>query len=172
MSERTPRSTTDSERPVRPRGTAKDRALRLLGVRDRSRRELERRLLRAGFEQEDIASALDGLTAAGLIDDERFASAVVEHARSGRLAGRRSVMSSLLASGVDRGLAEEAASTLADGESGRARALAERHAARLGAGDPEKAFRRISGLLLRRGFDPATAYAAARRALERPEPDD
>src|SRR5256885_1716158 len=37
-----------SERPVRPRGTAKDRALRLLAVRDRSRREIERRLLSAG----------------------------------------------------------------------------------------------------------------------------
>src|SRR5438309_11769665 len=44
---------SDSERPVRPRGTAKDRALRLLGVRDRSHKELERRLLRAGFEPED-----------------------------------------------------------------------------------------------------------------------
>src|SRR5439155_6918820 len=52
---------TRSERPVRPRGTAKDRALRLLGVRDRSRRELEVRLLRAGFERDDIDRALEEL---------------------------------------------------------------------------------------------------------------
>src|SRR5437870_3520931 len=86
--ERTPRSerspAAHSERPVRPRGTAKDRALRLLGVRDRSRRELERRLLQAGFDREDIDQALDTLTAAGLIDDERFAAAVVEHAMTAR----------------------------------------------------------------------------------------
>src|SRR5438552_5996519 len=97
---------TKSERPVRPRGTSKDRALRLLGVRDRSRRELERRLTRAGFEPEEIAEALDALAAAGLIDDARFAGAVVEHARTGRVAGRRAVLSGLLAKGVDRDTAE------------------------------------------------------------------
>src|SRR5436309_7523878 len=49
------------ERPVRPRGTAKDRALRLLGVRERSRRELERRLGQAGFEPEEIEETLEDL---------------------------------------------------------------------------------------------------------------
>jgi len=160
------------ERPVRPRGTAKDRALRLLGVRDRSRRELERRLLQAGFEQEEVAVALDALTAAGLIDDRRFAAAVTEHARTGRVAGRRSVVSSLLAKGVDRDTAERAAESLTPGETDRAEALASRQAARLRGVDPEKAFRRISGLLLRRGFAPGTAYAAARRAMGHPEEED
>src|SRR2546423_8251380 len=102
MSERTPRSESDSERPVRPRGTAKDRALRLLGVRDRSRRELEVRLLRAGFEPYDVDRALEDLAAAGLIDDERFAAAVVEHAMSNRMAGSRAVMSNLMSKGVER----------------------------------------------------------------------
>src|SRR5947209_5787543 len=147
MSERTPRSESDSERPVRPRGTAKDRALRLLRVRDRSRRELERRLLRAGFEPEEVAAALEDLTAVGLIDDERFAAAVAEHARSGRIAGRRAVMSSLMASGVDRETAERASGSLEDGETERAQALADRQAAKLRGADPEKAFRRISGML-------------------------
>src|SRR2546423_13290433 len=139
MSERTPRSESNSERPVRPRGTAKDRALRLLGVRDRSRRELERRLLRAGFEPDEIAAALDDLTAVGLIDDERFAGAVVHHARSGRLAGRRAVMSSLLGAGVDRETAERAAAPLGDDEAERAQALADRQASRLRGTDPETA---------------------------------
>src|SRR5437016_5241741 len=130
--ERTPRSerspAAHSERPVRPRGTAKDRALRLLGVRDRSRHELERRLLRAGFEPDQITPALDDLTAVGLIDDERFAGAVVHHARSGRLAGRRAVMSSLLGAGVDRETAERASAPLGEDEADRAQLLAERQA--------------------------------------------
>ena len=156
---------SDSERPVRPRGTAKDRALRLLGVRDRSHRELERRLLRAGFEPEDVATALGDLTAVGLIDDDRFAAAVAEHARSGRIAGRRAVMSSLLASGVDREIADRASETLEEGEAERAQALADSRAARLRGVDPQKAFRRISGMLARRGFAPSIAFSAARRAL-------
>ena len=167
MSGRTPRSESDSERPVRPRGTAKDRALRLLGVRDRSRRELERRLLRAGFEPEEVAAALEDLTAVGLIDDERFAAAVAEHARSGRIAGRRAVMSSLMAAGVDRDTAEQAVEPLEEGEAERAQGLADRQAARLGGVDPERAFRRISGMLARRGFAPSTAFSAARRAIGR-----
>src|SRR5439155_11508566 len=86
------RASDNSERPVRPRGTAKDRALRLLGVRDRSRRELERRLQQAGFEREEIDQALDALASVGLIDDERFAATVVDNAMTGRLSGRRAVM--------------------------------------------------------------------------------
>ena len=156
---------TNSERPVRPRGTAKDRALRLLGVRDRSRRELERRLLRAGFEPDEIATALDDLTAVGLIDDERFAGAVVHHARSGRLAGRRAVMSSLLGAGVDRETAERVSAPLGEDEADRAQVLADRQAEKLGGQDPEKAFRRIAGLLARRGFAPGICFSAARRAL-------
>jgi len=81
----------------RPRGTAHDRALNLLSYRDRSRRELERRLLRAGFEPEEIAEALEGLSLAGLVDDERFARAVVEEEAGRRLSGRRAVASALAA---------------------------------------------------------------------------
>ena len=169
MSERTPRSTQSSERPARPRGTAKDRALRLLGVRDRSRRELELRLLRAGFEHEDVRETLDDLTGAGLIDDERFADQVVEHAMSGRLAGRRAVMTGLMAKGVERGVAERALGRLAATEEARAEALASRQAVRLRSLDPAVAFRRLTSLLVRRGFAPGLAFDVARRALGEPE---
>src|SRR5256714_15571506 len=102
MSERTPRSESDSERPVRPRGTAKDRALRLLGVRDRSRRELEVRLLRAGFEPPDVERALEDLAGAGLIDDDRLASQVVAHAQRGPPARHRGPTSPPPREGRDR----------------------------------------------------------------------
>jgi regulatory protein len=158
-------------RPVRPRGTAKDRALRLLGVRDRSRRELELRLLRAGFEREEIDAALNDLTAVGLVDDERFAGAVVEQAISGRVSGKRAVISGLLAKGVDRGLAERAMERLGATEEARADALAGRQAPRLRSLEPAVAFRRLSSLLIRRGFAPGLAFAAARRALGVQEPE-
>jgi len=158
-----------SERPVRPRGTAKDRALRLLGVRDRSRRELELRLLRAGFEREDVDQALDDLSSIGLIDDQRFAEQVVEHAMTGRPAGRRAVMTGLMSKGVDRGVAERALGRLAVTEEARAEALASRQAVRLRSLDPAVAYRRLTSLLVRRGFAPGLAFDVARRTLGQPE---
>src|SRR5207244_374392 len=92
----------------KPRGTARDRALNLLSFRDRSRRELEQRLLQAGFEPEDVLEALEGLERVGLVDDERFARAVVEQHAGRRLSGRRAVASALFSKGIDRDVAAAA----------------------------------------------------------------
>ena len=129
------------------------------------------RLLRAGFERDDIDRALEELAGAGLIDDERFAAAVVEHAMTARPTGRRAVMTGLMSKGVDRGLAERALERLGSTEEARAEALASRQAVRLRSLDPAVAFRRLSSLLIRRGFAPGLAFGAARRALGAAEPD-
>jgi regulatory protein len=148
-----------------PRGTAWDRALRLLSVRDRSRREIERRLVMAGFPASDVEDTLRRLDSAGLVDDRRFARAVVEHQTRNRLAGRRAVMSALMAKGVDRETAEAAAGSDED-EGQRALELAERRAARLSGLSPEVALRRLTDFLMRRGHAPATAREAASKALD------
>src|SRR6266536_6471094 len=88
-----PRRAPNSGSP--PRGTAKDRALRLLGVRSRSREELRRRLLAAGFPAEEVATAVRDLEAVGLVDDERFAGEWARDRASRRLDGDRVVRSSL-----------------------------------------------------------------------------
>ncbi len=48
-------------------------ALRALRHRDRSRQDLEERLRLAGIPPEEREEALDGLAAAGLLSDDRFA---------------------------------------------------------------------------------------------------
>ena len=83
-----------------------DRALGLLAVRPRSRRELQTRLLRAGFEPHEVEDELGRLEAVGLVDDERFAEEFADHALGRRLEGRRSVAASLASKGVDRGTIE------------------------------------------------------------------
>jgi regulatory protein len=144
----------------------RDRALRLLAVRARSRRELERRLLRIGFDREEIGEALDALEEVGLVDDERFAQAVVEHETSSRLSGRRAVMSKLMASGVDRATAEEALQDAGE-DPARAEELAMRRAPRLAFLPPEVAQRRLVDFLVRRGHSPSVAVRAAAEALGR-----
>ena len=151
----------------RPRGSAHDRALNLLSFRDRSRRELERRLLQAGYEGDEVADALAALERSGLVDDVRFARSVVEQEAGRRLSGRRAVASALAARGVDRDAARAALDGLADPaeERRRADALARARAGRLAGLPPEVAHRRLTGLLARRGYPPGVARDAARRAL-------
>jgi regulatory protein len=142
-----------------------ERALRLLAVRPRSRRELEIRLLRAGFERGEVEDELIRLEAVGLIDDEAFARELAEHHVSARRSGRRAVVGALAAKGVSRSVIEEAVAGLGDDEVERARALATERAPRLAGLPPDKAFGRLSSLLMRRGYDPGTAREAARWAL-------
>jgi regulatory protein len=136
----------------------------LLAVRDRSRREVERRLLMAGFDAAAVEETLERLGTAGLIDDRRFAQAVVQHQTNVRLAGRRAVLSALMAKGVDRETAE-AELGAAEDDGDRALELAVRRAARLGGVEPAIALRRLTDFLIRRGHAPGIAREAARKAL-------
>jgi regulatory protein len=149
----------------RPRGTAKERALRLLGVRWRSRDELRRRLTRLGYPEDEVEAALVDLEAVGLVDDTRFAREVVRDQASRRMAGDRAIRSALMQRGVDRDEIDQAVEEAGD-EAHRAAALAERLASRVRERDAPTAERRIMGQLLRRGYDHATARAATVQALE------
>jgi regulatory protein len=142
-----------------------ERALGLLAVRARSRRELEGRLLQAGYQEVEVDAELDRLERVGLVDDAAFARQLAQHAFGPGAKGRRAVASALFAKGVDP---EVAASTLEDlggDEEQRAFDLASSRASRLAALDAQKAFQRLSDLLMRRGFAPELARSAALRAL-------
>jgi regulatory protein len=142
-----------------------ERALRLLAVRPRTRRELETRLVRAGFEPDEVAVELTRLEEVGLVDDARFATEFAEHALDRRLQGRRAVAADLSAKGVDRGLIEQTLQAAAGDEADRLARLAEARVGRLRNVAPEAAYRRLVSFLVRRGHEPAAARAAATRAL-------
>jgi len=110
----------------------------------------------------------------GLIDDRRLAEALVEHAVTVRMAGRRSVVGSLRARRIDPDLVEEvlAGADPAGDEHQRAHDLAARRAAHLGGLDPQVALRRLASFLARRGYSPALAREAAARALTVGPPQD
>lgn len=145
-----------------------ERALRLLTVRPRSRRELGTRLRRAGFEPEEVEAELARLEEVGLVDDEAFARELAEHHLANRRSGRRAVVGALMAKGVARETIEATLDDLEpDGtdETERATELARERVRRLGGLPPEIAYARLVGFLARRGYDPGTAREAARRAV-------
>jgi regulatory protein len=162
-------------RPTTTKGTPKschERALGLLAVRPRSRRELELRLLGAGFPEAEVAEVLGRLEAVGLVDDRAFARSLAEHAFGNRGAGERSVRAALSGKGVAPEAVAAAIEEFGGDEEARALELARTRASRLGSLPPERAYARLVGLLARRGYPHAVARHAARQALDVDAPDD
>ncbi|HET6643803.1 MAG TPA: regulatory protein RecX [Gaiellaceae bacterium] len=112
-------------------------ALRALRHRDRSRRELDQRLAKAGIEPAERAETLDRLATSGLVSDKRFAAG---RARSlaARGAGDDLIRTDLRRRGVASDAVEHAVADL-DPEEVRA---AELHARR---GGDAKALRYLAG---------------------------
>jgi regulatory protein len=157
--------------PKNPK-SCQERALGLLAVRPRSRRELERRLLAARFEPYEVRDVLTRLERVGLVDDEAFARQFAEHRFGSRKEGSRAVAQGLRAAGIAPSIAEAVFQDAPGNEEERAAQLARSRASRLSGVAPEKAFARLSSLLMRRGYGAEIARSAARKALEIPVGDD
>jgi regulatory protein len=142
-----------------------ERALGLLAVRPRSHRELERRLLQARFDPNEVREVLERLEGVGLIDDEAFARSLAEHAIASRKEAPRAVARRLALAGIERTTAAEALDQVGGDEEERAEALATERMSRLRGLEPSVAYRRLSGLLVRRGYGREVAGRVARRVL-------
>ena len=119
-----------------------------------------------------MADVLERLERVGLIDDEAFARQLAEHEFGDRRAGARAVAGALAAKGVARVTVEAVLAETPQDEETRADELASTRARRLSGLEPAKAFSRLSGLLMRRGYAPDVARRAARRALDLQASDD
>ena len=140
---------------------AYQRALGLLVRREHSRRDLVRKLALRGVAAEQAREAVDRLAGQGYQDDVRFASAF---ARDRASAGYGPVRIRVELAG--HGLGEDQiAQALADCEADwpeRARRQVERRARPADLADPARR-RKLVDFLVRRGFDPETAWQAVRR---------
>jgi regulatory protein len=139
---------------------AREKCLRLLTTRPRSRRELQQALRRRGFDQHVIAEVIAGLEQAGLINDEEFARAwVASRLASG--AGRRKLHWELRQKGVPEPIIQDTLAHRADegAELNQALALAQRRL----RGEPDaKELARLQRLLLGRGYEFDTVNAVLR----------
>lgn len=151
-----------------------DAALRLLGVRARSRHEMAQRLAGKGFDADTVDEVLARLDQHKLLDDTEFAQEWVRsrQANSGR--GRVALRQELRAKGVPSSIIE---STLDEVDPADERTVAASLVARkLTPGqvdalrtDPamrDKLFRRLVGMLLRRGYPQSMAIDVVTGALD------
>lgn len=134
---------------------ARDRALQLLGYRERSRQELYQRLRDNGYPDNVVAAVVARFCEVELVDDARFASAWVRSRISAGYGSRR-IRRELAEKGVDDDLIAAAIEEEAvDDELSRARASLRGSAAR-DSRERERLIRR----LVSRGFELRVAVEA------------
>ena len=142
----------------------KGRALRLLGQREHTRLELERKLGRYEEEPGTLAQALDELQAKGYLNEQRAAESLV-HRRAGQYGAMR-LRQEMQDKGLDRELIDQALAGVKDSELSRAREVWRRRFDSLPASAQERA--RQTRFLLARGF----SGEVVRRALGNTPDDD
>lgn len=150
-------------------------AARFLGVRPRTRWELERRLRRAGAEDDVIKATSDRLVQLGYLDDAAFARWWGEQRDRHAPRGRRMIEAELRQRGVPREVIEayrlehaepERApedEILPGSETERAAAALAKHLRGRPVPEDPKARQRLGMYLMRRGFDADTARSAIRQ---------
>ena len=144
---------------------AREICLRELAVRPRTRAELAKALARRQISAEAIAEVLDRYGEVGIIDDAAFARAWVSSRHHGRGLARRALAQELRQRGVDAEVAGEALESLdPDAEAATARALVEGRL-RTATGTPEAVFRRLVGMLARKGYPAGVAVRVVKDAL-------
>lgn len=157
---------------VDPAARARDICLRQLTAGPRTAAQLGAAMARRGIDEDIVASVLARFTEVGLIDDAAFAAAWVESRHAGRGLARRALAQELRQRGVTEDHVVVAVADLdVDREVATARTLAERRLASSRGQDPAVRFRRVAGLLARKGYSPALSYRVIREVLEA-EADD
>jgi regulatory protein len=158
----------EAEAAERARGLCLDR----LAVRARTRAELTQALERAGLGGPEGAAVLDRLTEVGLVDDAAFARAWVAERRERRGLSRVHLAAELRRRGVSDDDAAPALAELTD--EGDVAAATRLLASRLPATSRlprEAAYRRLTGVLARRGFSQGLATRLVLEALDAPPGD-
>ncbi len=144
---------------------AKAEAANIIGSRALSKQELTRRLVKKGSGEADAQAAADWLEDIGAIDDAGYAAALARH-YGGKGYGPARVREEFRRRGVNRELWDAALEEMPEPEAVLDRLIQKK--CRDGLLDP-KDKRRISGMLLRRGFSWDDVSAAMSRYAEMAE---
>src|SRR5690348_13558261 len=153
-------------RSVDPREAAREICLQQLAIRPRTRLELATALRRRGVDEEIAGEILDRYDEVGMIDDAAFARAWVTSRHHSKGLARRALAGELRRKGVgsedvDTALDELDSST----EEATARALVNRRLRGESSAKPDALFRRLTGMLARKGYPAGLALRVVKEAL-------
>ena len=137
---------------------SKARALRILGSRSLSSREIEKRLVSKGESAEAAQKTVEWLENIGAVNDAEYAAMIVRH-YSAKGYGQHRIKDELYRRGILRDMWDEALSGLESTGDAAFEFLQKK----LGGSREKSEIRRASDALVRRGF----GYDEAREALNR-----
>ncbi len=136
-----------------PYSEAMSIALYALAPRAKSRDELFKHLIKRGVESENANAVLDTLELQGLLNDLEFAKLWSESRQRTKRLSKRVIAGELRAKGVSQDIINEVIEGIDDeSEYNQAFLLAQRKYKSISHLDPEVIYRRISGLLARKGY--------------------
>lgn len=130
------------------RSETRVRAANMISSRPLSRKELSKKLKEKGAAEADAESACDWLEEIGALNDAEYAAMLVRH-YGGMGYGEAKIRDELYRRGVPRELWEDALSQSPDAQEAIARVIAQKTR---GRALDEKGRKRLSDMLLRRGF--------------------
>ena len=135
------------------RADAKTYALKLLGYRSRSKKEMLERLKRKGFDSRQVDAAIKFLEDTDLINDKTLAADIFKYSAESKPLGKKGIMMLLAKRGIDNELIEKTLSThTSDMEEKAAVEFVERKLRYLENYPEDVIKRRLWGMLQRRGF--------------------
>ena len=136
-----------------PYSEAMSIALYALAPRAKSRDELFKQLLKRGIDREIANSVLDSLELQDLLNDLEFAKLWSESRQRSKKLSKRVIAGELRGKGVSQDVINEVIESIDDEtEYHQAFLLAQRKYNSIRHLDPEVIYRRISGLLARKGY--------------------
>lgn len=128
-------------------------ALYALAPRAKSRDELYKHLLKRGVEADNANAVLDSLELQGLLNDLEFARLWSESRQRAKKLSKRVIASELRVKGVSQDIINEVIEEIDDeSEYSQAFLLAQRKFNSISHLEAEVVYRRISGLLARKGY--------------------
>ncbi len=137
----------------------KARALRILGARSMSGKEMFDKLVQKGADEHSAAETVAWLVGLGYINDREYAGMVVRH-YAAKGYGARRVRDELRRRGIEREIQDEAMAAMPDTDSAVDTLLAKK----LGGRAPDrKDIKKAADMLLRRGFSWDEINGALRR---------
>ena len=161
-SERADAGSTDDETAL---SDAIERALRYLGHRPRTERQVRDKLRKLDFDPSTVDAAIARLVELRLIDDAGFARMWIEERARTKGKAPDLLVSELRARGIERATAEAALEEAGIDEAALATEIAFRLVRRVARHPLEQQGRRLYELLRRRGFEEEHAEAGARAVL-------
>ncbi|MCL5038880.1 MAG: recombination regulator RecX [Firmicutes bacterium] len=143
-------------------------ALRLLGYRGRSKKELSDRLKRRGFPEDLTSGVISRLEELGLLDDATYARRWIQSRAELRPSGRHLLAWELEQKGIDSALvrAQMDEELPLEREEELALALARKRLMQLKGVEKKRAWGKLANFLSRRGFDWEVIQLVLNRLLD------